>query len=131
MKVRFSSDFVVFISDDIWKAWMANSARGVKPGGKFSAPSHAAEFTPDQQPLTDGKYRTCALKNIKLKLSKIMSPFPTFDYKWDPDTVITLGDANSATIKVSILKILCHARVRRQANAKSAQGRAWSHKSGC
>jgi len=116
------------MGDDIWKVWMANSARGVKPGGLFSAPSRAAEFTPDQQPLMNGKYRAGALKNTKLKLSKIMSPFPIFDC---PDTVIALGDTNGATIKVSILGILCHACVRRQETAKSAQGRAWPHKSGC
>jgi len=46
-----------------------------------------------------------------------MSPFPTFDYKWDPDTVVTLGNATGIKIQVLILEILCYARTKQLESA--------------
>ena len=45
-----------------------------------------------------------------------MSPFPIFDSKLDPDTMITLGDAHDGTIRVSLPEILCFARDRQKAS---------------
>ena len=56
-------------------------------------------------------------------------PFSTFNYKWDPNTMITLGDKAGNTIEVSILEMLCVARephaTAAQDNAKAARGGAF------
>jgi len=45
--------------------------------------------------------------------------FPNIHYKWDPSTMVKLGDENGNTIEVSILEIMCIAHTTHAGHLKS------------
>jgi len=46
----------------------------------------------------------------KLRLSKIVTPFPVFEEHWDPNSVITLPDDQGGKLHVNLLHLLCFTR---------------------
>jgi len=68
----------------------------------------------------------------KLRLSKIVTPFPVFEERWDPNTVITLADDQGGTLDVKLLELLCFTHMRFKAKLKiSNDGLAKSLGKGC
>jgi len=63
-----------------------------------------------QQPLLDRDVQKCSLKTTKLRLSKIVTPFPVFEENWDPNAVITIADDQGHTLDVKLLELLCFTR---------------------
>jgi len=67
-------------------------------------------FKHNQQPLLDHDMKKCSMKTTKLRLSKIVTPFPVFEENWDPVTVITMADDQGHTLDVKLLELLCFTR---------------------
>jgi len=58
-------------------------------------------FKHNQQPMLHRDMKKCSMITTKLRLSKIVTPFPVFEEHWDPNAVITMGDDRCSNCRVS------------------------------
>ena len=65
-----------------------------------------------QQPLINKVINKCSTITTKLRVSKIVTPFPVFEERWDPNSVMTLADDQGGTFDVNLLQLLCFTRQR-------------------
>jgi len=65
-------------------------------------------FKHNEQPLLARVMTKCNMITTKLRLSKIVTPFPVFEEHWDPNAVITMADDQDGTLDVKLLELLCY-----------------------
>jgi len=83
-----------WMGEDCWGDWMVDRAHS-------SRPPDINAFTHSQQPLPKKFMDKCSMITTKLRLSKIVTPFPVFEEHWDPNAVITMGDDRCSNCRVS------------------------------
>jgi len=92
-----------WMGEDYWGDWAEDrSAR--------NCPPDINGFTHSQQPLTNRVINKCSMITTKLRLSKIVSPFPVFEEHWEPNAVITMADDQGGTLDVKLLELFCFTR---------------------
>jgi len=64
--------------------------------------------------------KKCNMITTKLRLSKIVTPFPVFEENWDPNAVITMADDQGHTLDVKLLELLCLMRRRHKSKVALA-----------
>ena len=88
---------------------------------KGPIPTDMDGFTQSKQLLIAAVMRKCSMTTTKLRLSKIVTPFPVIEEHWDPNAVFTMADDHGGTLDdVKLLKLLCLVRTRYKAKAARA-----------
>jgi len=77
-------------------------------------------FKHNQQPLLDRVIQKCSMTTTKLRLSKIVTPFPVFKEHLEPNAVITMADDQGGTLDVKLLELLCFTSKRHKAKVARA-----------
>jgi len=106
-----------WMGEDYWDDWtVAQQCSAKRPD--------LDGFKHNQQPLLDRVIQKCSMITTKLRLSKIVTPFPVFEEDWDPNVVITMADDQCHTLDVKLLELLCFTRTRHKAKVAKALKRA-------
>ena len=83
-----------WMGEDCWGDWMVDRAHS-------SRTPDINAFTHSQQPLPKKVMDKCSMITTKLRLSKIVTPFPVVEEHWDPNAVITMADDRCSNCRVS------------------------------
>ena len=81
-----------WMGEDYWGDWIVDRKKGPKP-------TDMDRFTHSQQPLNDAVMRKCSMTTTKLRLSKIVTPFPIVEVQRDPNMVIRMIDDQGGTVQ--------------------------------
>ena len=79
---------------------------------KGPIPTDIDAFHHNQHLLTAAVMRKCSMTTKKLRLSKIVTPFPVIEEHWDPNAMITMADDQGGALYVKLLEFLCLVRTR-------------------
>jgi len=91
------------MGEDYWGDWTVD-----RPPGRY--PPDLDGFKHNQQPLLARVMTKCSMITTKLRLSKIVTPFPVFEQHWDPNAVVTMADDRGGRLDVKLLELLCFTR---------------------
>jgi len=105
-----------WMGEDYWPGddWTVDRKKGPKP------PTNMNGFTHIQQPLTTQVVSKCSMIPTKLRLSKIVTPFPVFEEHWDPNMVIALAEDQGGTLDVKMFELFCLTCLRYKAKVARA-----------
>jgi len=89
-----------------------------RPPGRYAPDLDG--FKHNQQPLLARVMTKYSMITTKLRLSKIVTPFPVFEQHWDPNAVVTMADDRGGRLDVKLLELLCFTRTQYKNKASRA-----------
>jgi len=99
--------------EDYWADWTVD-----RPPGRY--PPDLDGFKDSQEAMFARVMTKCSIITTKLRLSKIVTPFPVFEEHWDPNAVITMADDQGGILDVKLLELLCFTPTRHKPKAAEA-----------
>jgi len=94
------------MGEDYWGDWIVDR----KKGSRHGLPPDINGIRHSKQLPLQKVMNKFSMTTTKLRLTKIVTPFPVFEEHWDPNTVISLAGGQGGTLDVKLLELLCFTR---------------------